>query len=193
MNVILLEKIGKLGEIGDTANVKAGYARNFLFPQRKAIPATKENLSEFDQRKAELMAAHDSKVGTAQDRAKKVEGASLRIEVNASDEGKLFGSVGTRDIVQALNSKTGSDIAKSEILMPHGVIRELGDHEITLDLGYDIHVAIKVTVAGLQSAADVSDDGSIIEEIDEAEAAAATQSENAEEHEVNAEEKPTES
>ena len=193
MNVILLEKIGKLGEIGDTANVKAGYARNFLFPQRKAIPATKENLSEFDQRKAELMAAHDSKVGTAQDRAKKVEGASLRIEVNASDEGKLFGSVGTRDIVQALNSKTGSDIAKSEILMPHGVIRELGDHEITLDLGYDIHAAIKVTVAGLQSAADVSDDGSIIEEIDEAEAAAATQSENAEEHEANAEEKPTES
>ena len=193
MNVILLEKIGKLGEIGDTANVKAGYARNFLFPQRKAIPATKENLSEFDQRKAELMAAHDSKVGTAQDRAKKVEGASLRIEVNASDEGKLFGSVGTRDIVQALNSKTGSDIAKSEILMPHGVIRELGDHEITLDLGYDIHVAIKVTVAGLQSAADVSDDGSIIEEIDEAEAAAAAQSENAEEHEANAEEKPTES
>ena len=193
MNVILLEKIGKLGEIGDTANVKAGYARNFLFPQRKAIPATKENLSEFEQRKAELMAAHDSKVGTAQDRAKKVEGASLRIEVNASDEGKLFGSVGTRDIVQALNSKTGSDIAKSEILMPHGVIRELGDHEITLDLGYDIHVAIKVTVAGLQSAADVSDDGSIIEEIDEAEAAAATQSENAEEHEANAEEKPTES
>ena len=193
MNVILLEKIGKLGEMGDTANVKAGYARNFLFPQRKAIPATKENLSEFEQRKAELMAAHDSKVGAAQERAKKVEGASLRIEVNASDEGKLFGSVGTRDIVQALNSKTGSDIAKSEILMPHGVIRELGDHEITLDLGYDIHVAIKVTVAGLQSAADVSDDGSIIEEIDEAEAAAATQSENAEEHEANAEEKPTES
>ena len=193
MNVILLEKIGKLGEIGDTANVKAGYARNFLFPQRKAIPATKENLSEFEQRKAELMAAHDSKVGEAQDRAKKVEGASLRIEVNASDEGKLFGSVGTRDIVQALNSKTGSDIAKSEILMPHGVIRELGDYEITLDLGYEIHVAIKVTVAGLQSAADVSDDGSIIEEIDEAEAAAATQSENAEEHEASVEEKPTES
>ena len=193
MNVILLEKIGKLGEIGDTANVKAGYARNFLFPQRKAIPATKENLSEFEQRKAELMAAHDSKVGEAQDRAKKVDGASLRIEVNASDEGKLFGSVGTRDIVQALNSKTGSDIAKSEILMPHGVIRELGDYEITLDLGNDIHAAIKVTVAGLQSAADVSDDGSIIEEIDEAEAVAATQSENAEEHEASVEEKPTES
>ena len=193
MNVILLEKIGKLGEIGDTANVKAGYARNFLFPQRKAIPATKENLSEFEQRKAELMAAHDSKVGEAQDRAKKVDGASLRIEVNASDEGKLFGSVGTRDIVQALNSKTGSDIAKSEILMPHGVIRELGDYEITLDLGYEIHVAIKVTVVGLQSAADVSDDGSIIEEIDEAEAVAATQSENAEEHEASVEEKPTES
>jgi large subunit ribosomal protein L9 len=173
MNVILLQKIGKLGEIGDTANVKSGYARNFLFPQGKAIPATKDNLVDFEQRKSELFAAHDEKVGAAQGRAAKVDGASLSIEVNASDEGKLFGSVGTRDIADALNAKVSSDISKSEVLMPHGVIRELGDYEIVLDLGQDVHASISVVVVGLQSAVDVTDDGSIIEEIDEAEAAEA--------------------
>ena len=194
MNVILLEKIGKLGEIGDTANVKAGYARNFLFPQGKAIPATKENLSEFEQRKAELMAAHDSKLAEAQSKAKKVEGASLRIEVNASDEGKLFGSVGTRDIAEALNSQNGSDIIKSQVIMPHGAIRELGEYQVNLDLGYDINVPVQVTVTGLKSAAEVSDDGSIIEEIEAAEAeekaesAAETESETTDQGEANIEE-----
>ena len=194
MNVILLEKIGKLGEIGDTANVKAGYARNFLFPQGKAIQATKENLSEFEQRKAELMAAHDSKLAEAQRKAKKVEGASLRIEVNASDEGKLFGSVGTRDIAEALNSQNGSDIIKSQVIMPHGAIRELGEYQVNLDLGYDINVPVQVTVTGLKSAAEVSDDGSIIEEIEEAEAvekaesAAETESETTDQVEANIEE-----
>lgn len=173
MNVILLEKIGKLGEIGDTASVKAGYARNFLFPQGKAIPATKENLAEFEQRKSELMAAHNEKVAVAQGRASKVAGAKLVIEVNASDEGKLFGSVGTRDIADALNAQAGSDLQKSEVLMPHGVIRDLGDYELQLDLGYDVTADITVSVVGLQSAAGVDADGSIIEEIDEAEAAAA--------------------
>ena len=184
MNVILLEKIGKLGEIGDTANVKSGYARNFLFPQGKAIPATKDNLVEFEQRKSELFAAHDEKVGAAQGRASKVDGTSLSIEVNASDEGKLFGSVGTRDIADALNAKLSSDITKSEVLMPHGVIRELGDYELVLDLGQDVHASISVAVVGLQSAVDVTDDGSIIEEIDEAEAAEAEAAAEAEESAV---------
>ena len=171
MNVILLEKIGKLGEIGDTASVKAGYARNFLFPQGKAIPATKANLAEFEQRKSELLAAHNEKVAASQARAAKVAGASLTIEVNASDEGKLFGSVGTRDIADALNAQAGSDVTKAEVLMPHGVIRELGNYELTIDLGYDVTADITVSVVGLESAAGVSADGSIIEEIDEAEAA----------------------
>ncbi len=184
MNVILLEKIGKLGEIGDTANVKSGYARNFLFPQGKAIPATKDNLVEFEQRKSELFAAHDEKVGAAQGRASKVDGTSLSIEVNASDEGKLFGSVGTRDIADALNAKLSSDITKREVLMPHGVIRELGDYELVLDLGQDVHASISVAVVGLQSAVDVTDDGSIIEEIDEAEAAEAEAAAEAEESAV---------
>ena len=103
MNVILLEKIGKLGEIGETANVKSGYARNFLFPKGKAIPATKDNLEHFEQRKAELLAAHNEKVAEAQKRAEKVKGLSLTIEVNASDEGKLFGSVGTREILSLIH------------------------------------------------------------------------------------------
>ncbi len=170
MNVILLEKIGKLGEIGDTASVKAGYARNFLFPKGKAIPATKANLAEFEERKADLLAAHTVKVAASQARAAKVEGASLTIEVNASDEGKLFGSVGTREIADALNAQAGSDVSKSEVLMPHGVIRELGTTELTIDLGHDVAAQITVNVVGLQSAADVSADGSIIEEVDESEA-----------------------
>ena len=170
MNVILLEKIGKLGEIGDTASVKAGYARNFLFPKGKAIPATKANLAEFEERKADLLAAHNEKVVASQARAAKVEGASLTIEVNASDEGKLFGSVGTREIADALNAQAGSDVSKAEVLMPHGVIRDLGTTELTIDLGHDVVAQITVNVVGLQSAADVSADGSIIEEVDESEA-----------------------
>lgn len=172
MNVILLEKIGKLGHIGDTANVKAGYARNFLFPQGKAIPATKTNLEDFEGRRAELMAAHDTNVAASQKRAKVVDGLELVVEVNASDEGRLFGSVGTRDIADAVNAKAGSDINKAEVLLPHGVIRQLGEFEIALDMGYDVHATIKLSVVGLQSAAGVSEDGSLIEEIDEAEAEA---------------------
>ena len=170
MNVILLEKIGKLGEIGDTASVKAGYARNFLFPKGKAIPATKANLAEFEERKADLLAAHNEKVAASRARAAKVEGASLTIEVNASDEGKLFGSVGTREIADALNAQAGSDVSKAEVLMPHGVIRDLGTTELTIDLGHDVVAQITVNVVGLQSEADVSADGSIIEEVDESEA-----------------------
>lgn len=171
MNVILLEKIGNLGNIGETANVKAGFARNFLFPQGKAIPATKTNLAEFEGRRAELLAAHDANVAAAQKRQAKVQGTELNIEVNASDEGKLFGSVGTKDIAEAINAKAGSDITKSEVLLPNGAIRELGSFEIVLNLGYEVTAAITVSVEGLGSAA-VTDDGSLIEEIDEAEAAA---------------------
>ena len=179
MNVILLEKIGKLGEIGDTASVKAGYARNFLFPKGKAIPATKANLAEFEERRADLLAAHNKKVAASQARAAKVDGANLIIEVNASDEGKLFGSVGTREIADALNAQTGSDVSKAEVLMPHGVIRELGITELTIDLGHDVAAQITVNVVGLQSAADVSADGSIIEEVDDSDSEAAKEAREA--------------
>ena len=172
MNVILLEKIGKLGEIGETANVKSGYARNFLFPKGKAIPATKDNLEHFEQRKTDLLAAHNEKVAETQKRAQKVKGLSLTIEVNASDEGKLFGSVGTREIAEAINAKSGADIAKSEVQMPHGLIRDLGDYEITLDLGFDVDAPIAVSVVSLRSAVAITDDGNVIEEIEGSEEAA---------------------
>ena len=166
MNVILLERIGKLGEIGDTANVKSGYARNFLFPKGKAIPATKDNLEEFENRKADLLASHNSKVAEAQKRAETVKGLSLTIEVNASDEGKLFGSVGTREIADAINSISGADITKAEVQMPHGVIRDLGEFKISLDLGFDVDALISVSVIGLKSGAAITDDGSVMDEVE---------------------------
>ncbi len=180
MNVILLEKISNLGGIGDTANVKSGFARNFLFPQGKAIPATRTNLADFDKRRDELLAAHDEHVAAAQIRKDKVDGQTLRIEVNASDEGKLFGSVGTKDIADAVNAQAGSDLSKSEVSLPNGAIRELGEYDIALNLGYGVSAAINLFVVGLESAVGVSDDGSLIEEIDEAEAAEAAATAEAE-------------
>jgi large subunit ribosomal protein L9 len=191
MNVILLEKIANLGEIGDTASVKSGFARNFLFPKGKAIPASKQNLADFEGRRAELMAAHDSNVAAAQKRQAVVADASLHIQVNASDEGKLFGSVGTQNIADALNAQCGSDIVKAEVLLPNGVIRELGAFEVVLDLGYSVTATINLAVQGLDAAAGVSADGSMIEEIEEAEAAelaAKEEAEQAEEEKVETKE-----
>jgi len=147
MNVILLEKVGKLGSIGDVADVKAGYARNYLFPSGIAIPATKENLAQFEHRKADLMAAHNEKVAAAQARAGKIEGLSIVIEVNASDEGKLFGSVGTKEIAEAI-VEAGGETDKSEVQLPNGAIRETGSYEVVIDLGSDVHATINLSVAG---------------------------------------------
>ncbi len=145
MNVILLEKVGKLGSVGDTAAVKAGYARNFLFPRGKAIPATRENIDEFERRRAELMKAHNEKVAAAEARAEKLQGMRVSIAVNASEDGKLYGSVGTRDIVRAV-ADTGIEIAKSEVRLPHGVIRETGEYQVSIDLGHEIEAEITVAV-----------------------------------------------
>ena len=183
MNVILLEKMANLGEIGDTANVKSGFARNFLFPKGKAIPASKQNLADFEGRRTELMAAHDSNVAAAQKRQAVVADASLNMQVNASDEGKLFGSVGTQNIADALNAQCGSDIVKAEVLLPNGVIRELGSFEVVLDLGYSVTATINLAVQGLDAAAGVSADGNMIEEIEEAEAAEVAAKEEAEQAE----------
>lgn len=166
MNVILLEKIGKLGGIGDTADVKSGYARNFLFPQGKALPATKANIEQFEERRAVLMAAHNANVAEMQKRAENVKGLQLVIEVNSSDEGRLFGSVGTKDIADAINEKVGSDLTKAEVLLPHGVIRTLGDYEVAIDFGYDVTTTVNISVVRTHSDANTSDDGAI-EEADE--------------------------
>lgn len=146
MNIILLEKIAKLGDIGEAVKVKSGYARNFLFPQGKAVPATRANLEEFEERRAELLAAHNEKIAHAQSRAGKLADLSIEIEVNASDEGRLFGSVAARDVAEAVNEKAGSDLARSEVILPGGSIRQCGDYEVIADLGFEVTVTFALKV-----------------------------------------------
>lgn len=145
MEVILLEKVGRVGNVGDKINVKAGYARNFLFPFAKAIPATKENLADFEARKAELMKAAAEKVAAAEARAEKLNGLTVTIEANAGDEGKLFGSVGTRDIAEAVTA-AGHPIEKSEVLLPKGALREVGEYDIQLSLGAEVIATVKINI-----------------------------------------------
>lgn len=146
MNIILLEKIAKLGDIGEAVKVKSGYARNFLFPQGKAVPATRANLEEFEERRAELLAAHNEKIAHAQSRAGKLADLSIEIEVNASDEGRLFGSVAARDVAEAVNEKAGSDLARSEVILPGGSIRQCGEYEVIADLGFEVTATFALKV-----------------------------------------------
>lgn len=146
MNVILLEKVGKLGAVGDSASVKAGYARNFLFPTGKAIPATKTNLENFEARRADLLAAHNEKVAVAQGRATKLKELRVSIAVNAGEEGKLFGSIGTRDVADAINAAAGTDVNKSEVRLPNGALREVGEYVLTIDLGFEVEEIVTLAV-----------------------------------------------
>jgi|TARA_B110000977_G_C11080582_1_gene492787 large subunit ribosomal protein L9 len=146
MQVILLEKVGKLGDLGDQVNVKSGYGRNFLIPLGKAVPASAGNVADFETRRAELEAAAAEKVAAAQARADKLAGVVVTMESNAGEEGKLFGSIGTRDIADAI-SATGNEVAKSEVKMPEGVIRELGEYDVSIQLHSDVTTVVKVVVA----------------------------------------------
>jgi large subunit ribosomal protein L9 len=146
MQVILLEKVGKLGDLGDQVNVKAGYGRNFLIPLGKAVPASAGNVADFETRRAELESAAADKVAAAQARADKLAGVVVTMESNAGEEGKLFGSIGTRDIADAI-SATGNEVAKSEVKMPGGVIRELGEYDVSIQLHSDVTTVVKVVVA----------------------------------------------
>lgn len=145
MEVILLEKISKLGELGDKVRVKSGFGRNFLVPYGKAVPATKANIADFESRRSELQAAADAALAAAQQRGEQLEGFSITIEANAGEEGKLFGSIGTRDIADAV-SKAGHEVQKSEVIMSTGVIREVGSYELQLRLHTDVTVDISVVV-----------------------------------------------
>ncbi len=147
MDVILLEKVGKLGAIGDKVAVKAGFGRNFLIPQGKAVFATEANLADFEQRRAELEAAAADKLGKAEARAAELaQLASVTISAVAGDEGKLFGSIGARDIAAAVSS-AGVELAKSEVKMPEGPLRELGEFEVAIQLHSDLSTSIQVVVA----------------------------------------------
>lgn len=147
MEVILLEKVGKLGAIGDKVAVKAGFGRNFLIPQGKAVFATEANLADFEQRRAGLEAAAADKIGKAEIRAAALaELASVTITAVAGDEGKLFGSVGTRDIAEAITT-AGVELVKSEVKLPEGALRELGEFDITIQLHSDLSATVQVIVA----------------------------------------------
>ncbi|MAT85247.1 MAG: 50S ribosomal protein L9 [Gammaproteobacteria bacterium] len=145
MNVILLERIGNLGDLGDEVVVKPGFARNFLIPQGKAVRATDANRAEFEQRRAELEAQAAEVMAEASKRGEQLEGMAITIVVKAGDEGKLYGSVGTQDIADAVTAK-GVEIEKSEVKLPEGTIRELGEYEIDIQLHSDVMITIQLSV-----------------------------------------------
>jgi large subunit ribosomal protein L9 len=146
MEVILLEKIGKLGNIGDKATVKAGFGRNYLIPHGKAVFATESNIADFELRRADLEAAAAAKLGAAEARAAALAAiGSVTITAVAGDEGKLFGSVGIRELEDAL-AALGSDINKSEISMPDGPIRFVGEFSIECQLHVDVTQSFTVIV-----------------------------------------------
>ena len=146
MEVILLENISNLGGLGDKVVVKAGFGRNYLIPQGKAVPATKDNVAMFEARRAELEAAAAEQLAEAQARADKIaELGVITIEANAGEEGKLFGSIGTRDIEDAVTA-AGVEINKAEVRLPEGALRELGEYQVELHLHSDIDVSIELHV-----------------------------------------------
>ena len=146
MEVILLDKIGRLGGVGDKVKVNNGYARNFLLPNKKAVLATPENLQKFEAERAQFEAKIAAELKEAQDRADKLtEIGTFTITAMAGDEGKLFGSVGTRDIAEAVCA-AGVEIHKSEVRLPEGVIRAVGDYEITVQVHADVKAEITVSV-----------------------------------------------
>lgn len=146
MEVILLDKIGRLGGLGDKVKVRNGFARNYLLPLKKAVMATKENLAKFEAERAQYEAKIAAELKAAQDRADKLaQVAKLVIPAMAGDEGKLFGSVGTRDIAEAA-SKAGVEISKSEVRLPEGVLRTVGDFEIEIQLHADVKATVIVSI-----------------------------------------------
>src|SRR5262245_30039390 len=145
MEVILLQKVDNVGGIGDRVRVKSGYARNYLIPQGKATLATAANIEKFEARRAELEAKASSELAAAQARAKKLEGQTVRIRAQTGTEGKLFGSVGTIDIAEACE-KLGVSVERSEVRLPDGPLRVVGEHKIELHLHTDVNVELTVLV-----------------------------------------------
>lgn len=146
MEIILLDKIAHLGGLGDKVKVRNGYARNFLLPQKKAVLATEENLKKFEAERVMYAAKIAAELEAAEQRAARItELGTIVIASNAGDEGKLFGSIGTRDISEALTA-AGVEVHKSEVRMPEGVIRSVGEYEIAIQLHADVKATIKVVV-----------------------------------------------
>ena len=145
MQIILLEMVANLGQLGEIVKVKDGYARNFLIPSGKARRATEANIAEFQQRRADLEKKQNEILAVAQDKAAKVDGLVLQISQKAGVDGRLFGSVTNHDVSEALQ-KQGFEVAKASIRMPTGPLKQIGEHDVMLDLHTDVKVQIKVVV-----------------------------------------------
>jgi large subunit ribosomal protein L9 len=145
MELILLTKVQNLGALGDKVRVKPGYGRNFLVPQGKAVPATAANVAEFEKRRAEYEAKASASLGEAESRKANLEGATVTIRANASTEGKLYGSVGPRDIAEAFTA-AGHPLSKSEVVLSEGPIRRTGEFDVPVILHADVGCTVKVTV-----------------------------------------------
>jgi len=145
MNVILLEKVNNLGDLGDQVNVKAGYGRNFLIPQGKAVSATAENVAKFEARRAELEKAAAEKLAAAEARKAALGELTVTIAQKAGEEGKLFGSVGTSDIANAI-TEAGVEVSKSEIRLPEGALRHVGEFDIDIEFHTDVIATIAVEI-----------------------------------------------
>jgi len=145
MNVILLERLTNVGDLGDEVNVKAGFARNFLIPQGKAVRSTKANRAVFEERRVELERAANEQLGEAQGRAEKLQDLVITYVAKAGEEGKLYGSVGTKDIADLVSAEA-IEVSKSEIRLPEGVIRTTGEFDVDVQLHSDVTVNIKLNV-----------------------------------------------
>lgn len=146
MEVILLEKIENLGVMGDKVNVKPGYGRNFLIPKGKAAPATEANLAAFEARRAELEKAAAESLAAAEARRDRLADMHITISAKAGDEGKLFGSIGTTDIADAITA-SGAQVERHEVRLPTGAFRQVGDYDVELHLHADVNTTIKLTIA----------------------------------------------
>ncbi|QDI03304.1 MULTISPECIES: 50S ribosomal protein L9 [Xanthomonas translucens group] len=145
MQLILLQKVTNLGGLGDKVDVKPGYGRNFLVPQGKAVPATAANIAEFEAKRADYEAKAQSIHADAEARAAKLEGASVTVKANASTEGKLYGSVGPRDIAEAFTA-AGLPLEKGEVVLSEGAFRNIGQYEVLVRLHADVETTVNVVV-----------------------------------------------
>ena len=141
----MLEKVQKLGNLGDKVKVKPGYGRNYLVPTGKAVPATPKNIAEFEARREELEQAALKKLSTAEERVAALDGFEVMVSANASEEGKLYGSIGPREISEAVTAR-GISLSKAEVIMGEGPIRYTGEHDVLVHLHADVEATIKVTV-----------------------------------------------
>lgn len=146
MKIILLDNIPKLGNIADIIDVKSGYARNYLIPQKKAMFASKENIEYVEKRKSELAKASSDEVAVAQEKADQINGSSAEIKVQVTEEGTMYGSVGTREISDALSSEE-LVVDKSNVVLPLGPIKEVGEHLITISFHPEVNAEVNIIIS----------------------------------------------